>query len=160
MTVMPRSPSLFETLPGWQPAQPSRRSLAARTGVLPSQAIRKLVGKGIVTSGPDIEDGQIQPASLDLRLGPVAYRIRASFLPGKGRTVESKLGDLQSHAIDLTNGAVLETDCVYVVPLLESLKLRPTLSAMRLKQGSNGMPRTDAQYRSPRTRSVPGGSTT
>jgi dCTP deaminase len=138
MNVMPRSPSLFETLPGWQPAQPSRRSLAARTGVLPSQAIRKLVGKEIVSSGPDIEDGQIQPASLDLRLGPVAYRIRASFLPGKGRTVESKLADLQSHEVDLTKGAVLETDCVYVVPLLESLKLRQTHSAIANPKSSTG----------------------
>ncbi len=138
MTVMPRSPSLFEALPGWQPAQPSRRSLAARTGVLPSQAIRKLVGKELRSIGADIEDGQIQPASLDLRLGPVAYRIRASFLPGKGRTVESKLAELQSHAIDLTSGAVLETDCVYLVPLLESLKLRQTHSAIANPKSSTG----------------------
>jgi len=138
MNVMARSPSLFESLPGWQPPQPSRRSLAARTGVLPSQAIRKLVGKELLATDIALEDGQIQPASLDLRLGSVAYRIRASFLPGKGRTVESKLADLQSHAIDLTKGAVLETDCVYVVPLLESLKLRQTLSAIANPKSSTG----------------------
>jgi dCTP deaminase len=138
MTLMARSPSLFDELPGWQPAVPSRRSLAARTGVLPRQAVRKLVGREILSSGAEIEGGQVQPASLDLRLGPVAYRIRASFLPGKDRTVESKLSELQSHEIDLTRGAVLETDCVYLVPLLESLKLRGTLSAIANPKSSTG----------------------
>ena len=81
---------------------------------------------------------QVQPASLDLRLGPVAYRIRASFLPGKGSTVESKLLAMQSHVIDLTKGAVLETECVYLVPLMERLDLRSTLSATANPKSSTG----------------------
>ena len=68
-----------------------------------------------------VAPGQIQPASLDLRLAEVAYRVRASFLPGPKTDVASKLSELSLHTIDLTHGAVLETGCVYVVPLLESL---------------------------------------
>jgi len=66
-------------------------------------------------------ESQIQPASLDLRLGDIAYRVRASFLPGPGATVAERIDELKLHEIDLTDGAVLETNCVYIVPLLESL---------------------------------------
>jgi dCTP deaminase len=140
MTVMPRSPSLFEALPDWRErGQPSLRSLAARTGVLPSQAIRKLIAQGeIFVEDGAIDPTQIQPASLDLRLGPTAYRIRASFLPGEDRTVEDKLAELQSHAIDLAEGAVLEAGCVYLVPLIERLHLRPALSASANPKSSTG----------------------
>jgi len=134
MTYMARPVDLFG-----HPSE-SRRSLAARTGVLPSQAIRKLIqDKEIFVEGERWESAsQVQPASLDLRLGPVAYRIRASFLAGEGRTVESKLSELQYHEIDLTKGAVLETDCVYLVPLLERLKLRSSLSAIANPKSSTG----------------------
>lgn len=134
MTYMARATDLFG-----HPSE-SRRSLAARTGVLPSQAIRKLiVSKEIFVEQPHWEfANQVQPASLDLRLGPVAYRIRASFLPGEGRSVASKLSELQYHEIDLTNGAVLETSCVYLVPLMERLKLRPALSAIANPKSSTG----------------------
>jgi dCTP deaminase len=108
--------------------------------VLPSQAIRKLIAnREIFVEQPHWEfAGQVQPASLDLRLGPVAYRIRASFLPGEGRSVESKLSELQYHEMDLTNGAVLETNCVYLVPLMERLKLRRALSAIANPKSSTG----------------------
>jgi dCTP deaminase len=113
--------------------------VAALTGVLPSQSIRQLINtREIYVEDGQIDAGQVQPASLDLRLGPVAYRIRASFLAGEGRTVESKLSELQYHKIDLTNGAVLETHCVYLVPLLECLKLRPIISAIANPKSSTG----------------------
>ena len=67
----------------------------------------------------------------------MAYRIRASFLPGEKRSVQSRLSELQYHEIDLSNGAVLETDCVYLVPLIERLKLRPSLFAIANPKSSN-----------------------
>ncbi len=88
---------------------------------------------------PAIDPQQIQPASLDLRLGTVAYRLRASFLPGAGRTVADCLDKhLVMHKIDLTQGAVLETGCVYLVPLLEALELPADLSARTNPKSSTG----------------------
>src|SRR5215470_10706738 len=86
------------------------------TGIVPSQALRALINREIQAALPIAED-QIQPASLDLRLGEVAYRVRASFLPGPNATVMEKLDDLSMHRIDLTGGAVLERGCVYIIPL-------------------------------------------
>ena len=115
------------------------------TGLLPSQLLRIAVGYGrnaptaseIVAAEP-IADDQIQPASLDLRLGEVAYRVRASFLPGARDTVQDKLDLLSMHRIDLSGGAVLEKDCVYIVPLLESLALRKRVSALANPKSSIG----------------------
>jgi len=88
---------------------------------------------------PAIEPDQIQPASLDLRLGTVAYRLRASFLPGAARTVADCLDQhLVMHKIDLSQGAVLETGCVYLVPLLEALELPADLSARTNPKSSTG----------------------
>ena len=92
-------------------------------GVLTDEEIRDMIANGGIRAIRDIEAGQIQPASLDLRLGTTAYRVRASFLAGKGRTVDARLDDFTMHSVDLTEGAVLEKGCVYVVPLLESLTL-------------------------------------
>ena len=90
------------------------------TGLLPSQMLREAVAVGREVLSPQpIADAQIQPASIDLRLGEVAYRVRASFLPGARASVRDKLDLLAMHRIDLTQGAVLEKDCVYIVPLLE-----------------------------------------
>lgn len=108
------------------------------SGVLPSQAIADLIAKGIVRLALPQADAQIQPASLDLRLGDVAYRVRASFLPGPAAKVQTKLDALKLHAIDLTDSAVLETGCVYVVPLLESLALPETMSASANPKSSTG----------------------
>jgi dCTP deaminase len=77
----------------------------------------------ILSLGDEIGADQIQPASLDLRLGRTAYRVRASFLPGRQNTVMDRIEQLDGYAIDLTAGAVLEKGCVYVVPLMEQLDL-------------------------------------
>lgn len=111
---------------------------SATNGILPAQAIRALVSAGIVTLEQPMADGQLQPASIDLRLGHVAYRIRASFLPVPGGTVSGKLKDLKLHEIDISRGAALETGCVYVVPLLESLALPRTIAASANPKSSTG----------------------
>ncbi len=79
---------------------------------------------GLLASPRLLDADQIQPASLDLRLGAKAYRVRASFMPGPGTPVIDKLERLKLHEIDLTAGAVLETGCVYIVPLLKALRSR------------------------------------
>jgi dCTP deaminase len=109
------------------------------TGLLPSQMLRGLVklGHEIVGQAPIGED-QIQPASLDLRLGEVAYRVRASFLPGARSTVKEKLDQLSMHRIDLTAGTVLERDCVYIVPLLEMTALPRRTTAAANPKSSTG----------------------
>jgi dCTP deaminase len=107
-------------------------------GVLPSQSIRSLIRDGIVGADTPVEEGQIQPASLDLRLGDIAYRVRASFLPGREHTVADRLDDFAMHRIDLRAGAVLETGCVYLVPLQEQLALPPSISAAANAKSSTG----------------------
>jgi dCTP deaminase len=109
------------------------------TGILPSQELERLVkATREIRSLEPIEEGQYQPASLDLRLGAVAYRVRASFLPGKASTVEQKLDDLAMHKMDISQGAVLERGCVYIIPLLEGLSLRSRTSAMGNPKSSTG----------------------
>jgi dCTP deaminase len=109
------------------------------TGLLPAQMLRAAVrGGGEVMASEPIGEDQIQPASIDLRLGEVAYRVRASFLPGARASVADKLAMLSMHRIDLTSGAVLEKDCVYIVPLLEHLALRKRMSAMANPKSSIG----------------------
>ena len=112
--------------------------IAVENAILATQQIRVLVSSGALKLGAPLADGQIQPASIDLRLGPKAYRVRASFLPGPGSKVADKLTDLKLHEFDLTSGAVLETGCVYIVPLLESLELPATLSATTNPKSSTG----------------------
>lgn len=108
------------------------------TGVLPAQALRGLIETGAISAEPAILAAQIQPASLDLRLGTVAYRVRASFLSGKGNKVADRLAEFEMHKIDLTQGAVLEKGCVYVIPLMESLRLPKGLSAVANAKSSTG----------------------
>ncbi|MEO1200266.1 MAG: 2'-deoxycytidine 5'-triphosphate deaminase [Pseudomonadota bacterium] len=107
-------------------------------GLLPDRAIAGLFQSGVVSTEHRRDADQIQPASLDLRLGSVAYRIRASFLPGPRATVGERLHLLALHEIDLTKGAVLETGCVYLVPLLETLTLPETLAADANPKSSTG----------------------
>jgi dCTP deaminase len=92
------------------------------TGILPSQHIRCLIEQRQLVAALEFESDQIQPASIDLRLGPLAYRVRASFLPNQ-TSVRQRLEDLDSHEMDLTRPAVLERGGVYIVPLLESVNL-------------------------------------
>ncbi|MGZ8408589.1 MAG: 2'-deoxycytidine 5'-triphosphate deaminase [Hyphomicrobium sp.] len=112
--------------------------VAVSNGILPAQAIRALISGGALKLSEPLAAGQLQPASVDLRLGREAYRVRASFLPGPGSKVTEKLTDLKLHTIDLTKGAVLETGCVYIVPLLESLGLPDTISASANPKSSTG----------------------
>lgn len=118
-------------------AKPKRQ-----TGILPIQDIRGLAADGAIRATTPLGATQIQPASLDLRLGDKAYRVRASFLPGSGSdasaSVTDRLDDLALHEIDLTAGAVLETGCVYVVPLQESLALPPDIAASANPKSSTG----------------------
>ena len=107
-------------------------------GILPSQAIEALIASGGIASDAPIGKRQIQPSSLDLRLGKVAYRVRASFLPGRHATVEEKLERMSMHRIDLTDGAVLEKGCVYIVPLMERLDLPAHLSGTANPKSSTG----------------------
>ena len=111
------------------------------TGVLPTQKLREMVAAGRirVTPGAEpIQEFQYQPASIDLRLGPVAYRVQASFLPGANSTVEVKLRDLKMNELDLTRQAVFEQGCVYVVPLAEELFLNSDLSARANPKSTTG----------------------
>jgi len=107
-------------------------------GILPAHMIEAMFGSGQIRADASPVDGQIQPASLDLRLGAVAYRVRASFLPGPGARVADRLNDLKLHTFDLTNGAVLETGCVYIVPIQEALDLPADLSATANPKSSTG----------------------
>jgi dCTP deaminase len=112
--------------------------VTAPDGILPVQAIRALISAGALKHGGPLDAGQLQPASVDLRLGPRAYRVRASFLPGPGGSVQERLDDLKLHEFDIENGAVLETGCVYVVPLQESLQLPPSIAASANPKSSTG----------------------
>jgi dCTP deaminase len=114
-------------------ASPDRQA-----GILPAQQLRDLVASGSLAADPPIGEDQIQPASLDLRLGHVVHRVRASFLPGRGATVAERIGDLGMHRMDLTDGAVLERGCVYIVPLMERLALPGELSGAANPKSSTG----------------------
>jgi len=107
-------------------------------GVLPDHAIRELIAQGAIAADPAVNDAQVQPASLDLRLGPVAYRVRASFLAGQGRKVQDRIDEFGMHRIDLSQGAVLEKGCVYIVPLAERLALPRGLTAVANAKSSTG----------------------
>ncbi len=107
-------------------------------GILPDRMIATLAADGVILSSQPLVPDQIQPASLDLRLADVAFRVRASFLPGPHATVAERIDDLKLHEIDLGDGAVLETGCVYIVPLIESLALPPGLAAAANPKSSTG----------------------
>ena len=111
---------------------------AKPTGILPDRMIAALARDGAIRPLRPFADDQIQPASLDLRLGNVAYRVRASFLPGPQTRVADRIGQLKLHEIDLSDGAVLETGCVHIVPLMESLALPADLSASANPKSSTG----------------------
>ena len=128
---------MAETAAHLFPSAPSDSDLPAGTGILPYQTIRELVRSHEIEA-VDLQPDQIQPASLDLRLGNVAYRVRASFLPGPDATVMQKVQALGMHRLDLTQDAVLERGCVYIVPLLERVNLSPRLSAFANPKSSTG----------------------
>lgn len=126
--------SLFESPPATPPSEDVHT-----TGILPAQELLQLahVTKEIRAVEP-FSDDQIQPASIDLRLGAHAYRVRASFLPGPKSTVQDKLREFSMHKMDITDGGVLEKGGVYIVPLLESLALKHRMSALANPKSSTG----------------------
>lgn len=111
---------------------------APRPGILPAQSIETLIATGAITSDTPFDIDQVQPASLDLRLSDQAWRVRASFLPGK-RKVEERIADVAMHAIEITDaGVVLEKGCVYIVRLQERLQLPKGLIARANPKSSTG----------------------
>jgi dCTP deaminase len=110
----------------------------SRPGVLPAQALRALVEAGAISGEPPILADQVQPASLDLRLGRRAWRVRAGFLPGRKRTVAERLADFAMHEIDLDGGAAFETGCVYVAPLAERVRLPADVAGFANAKSSIG----------------------
>jgi dCTP deaminase len=115
-------------------SDPSARS----TGIVPWQDLHRMVHLKEIQAREPILDDQFQPASIDLRLGPTAYRVRASFLPGPNATVHDKLRALSMHEMDITNGGVLERGCVYIIPLLELVSLKFRTSGIGNPKSSTG----------------------
>ena len=107
-------------------------------GILPYQSIEALIAEGAIASAAPFADDQVQPASLDLRLGSRCWRVRASFLPGAGRTVAERLQAVSMHQLDLERGAVLERGCVYIAELQERLRLPPGVSGRGNPKSSTG----------------------
>ena len=110
----------------------------ASQGILPARTIADYCARGLIRLEAKADSDQIQPASLDLRLGQWACRVRASFLPGKRNTVAERLKDLELHRVELGEGAVLETGCVYIVPLQEALSLPRGIAATANPKSSTG----------------------
>ena len=108
------------------------------TGLLPSQVIGEMIRNHEVLSVEIIEKRQIQPASLDLRLDGLAYRVRSSFLPGRDKSVRESLRDVTMGEVDLRSGAILEKGCVYIVPLKESVALPSRIIAVANPKSSIG----------------------
>ena len=115
-------------------SKPTKRT----TGILPYQALREMERSGAIAAVEKITPEQIQPASIDLRLGHQAYRVSASFLPGRNSTVMNKIRQLDGYPVDLSNGAVLEKGCVYVVQLQEALKLAGNIVGFANPKSSTG----------------------
>jgi dCTP deaminase len=108
------------------------------SGILSSQEILDLIKNNIINSDQEIDKDIIQPASIDLRLGQKAWRVPASFLPGKGNKVSTRLKDLAMHEFSLVDGAVLECGCVYIVKLLENVSLTSDLIGLANPKSSTG----------------------
>src|SRR5258708_17410341 len=109
-----------------------------KAGVLPSQDIQDLISTGKITARTPILEEQIQPASLDLRVGDMAHRVQASFLPGQHATVEQRINDLRMSRVDLTISTFLENACVYIMPLLEELHLPENMSGKANPKSTTG----------------------
>lgn len=108
------------------------------TGILPSQEIEELIKTRYIFGQTPISNDQIQPASIDLRLGSVAYRVRASFLSGDNTTVLKRVDELRMHEIDLSTPSVLEKGCVYIVPLIEEIALPSKISGKANPKSTTG----------------------
>jgi dCTP deaminase len=124
------TPYLFSELKEYLPSY--------TTGILPCQSIEELIRAGHIAGDPPIAPEQVQPSSLDLRIGPVAYRIRASFLSSRNARVIDKLQDNHLYKIDLTRPAVLERGCAYIAPLIEELNLPADISGKANPKSTTG----------------------
>ena len=111
---------------------------AHAAGILPCQSIEDLIAQEAITSQTPFDADQVQPASLDLRLGARCWRVRASFLPGVQRRVTERLKDVSMHELDLTRGAVLEKGCVYIAEIQERLSLPGNVAARGNPKSSTG----------------------
>ncbi|MDH4149375.1 MAG: 2'-deoxycytidine 5'-triphosphate deaminase [Betaproteobacteria bacterium] len=131
---MARDAKLFTELE--KDASPSAEGVT--TGILPDRDIAKLIAGGRINAEGGVDASQVQPASLDLRLGKVAWRVRASFLPGKASTVKAKIDRLKMHQIDLTKPVVLEKGCVYIAELMEELRLPADIAGYANPKSSTG----------------------
>ena len=109
-----------------------------KAGILSRPQLQAAIKAGIITASKPIEDLQVQPASLDLRLGATAWRVRASFLPGTDASLAQKIDRLAMHRIDLRDGAVLEKGCVYIAELMEALDLPDSITAITNPKSSTG----------------------
>jgi len=117
---------------------PGEAAQTRTTGILPSQEISALIDHGNIIAAPAVNPDHIQPASLDLRLGDMAHRVRASFLPGPNSTVEAKIKELRMTRVDLTGAPVFEKDCVYIIPLVEELNLPENISGKANPKSTTG----------------------
>src|SRR5579862_3037284 len=118
---------------------PEPRELEHATGILPSQLLRDAIDRTReIQSLEPIGDDQIQPASLDLRLGGIAYRVRASCLPGAHSEVIDRVKAMDGYEVDLTGGAVLESGHVYVIPLQEMLNLPAAIRGFANPKSTTG----------------------
>jgi dCTP deaminase len=124
--------------PADQRRQRGRVEVKMSNGVQPVQFIREFVNSGVVVPETPIIPDQLQPASLDLRLGSLAYRVRSSFLPGAGAKVMDRVHQMDGYKIDITNSAVLDTGQVYVIPLQEALALPDSVQAFANPKSSTG----------------------
>jgi len=125
-------PTLFPEL-GLQP-EPTTFG----TGVLPSQALRQAVVDKRIKADIEITEEQIQPASIDLRLGTVAYRVQASFLPNQRSTVAEKIAGLSMAGVSLDSPTLLERDCVYIIPAMETFELPSDTSGYANPRSTTG----------------------
>jgi len=121
-----------------QDSLPHIEDVPVRTGIYPAQWYAGAIRRGLISCANEISAAQIQPASIDLRLGRTAYRVPASFLPGKKSSVQAKLDWLAEEKVDLTSGAILQRGDVYIIPLMESLNLRKRVSAVANPKSSTG----------------------
>lgn len=112
--------------------------MAGVGGIYSDAMIERLLADGVIRTPRALAGGQVQPASLDLRLGTRCWRMRASFLPGQSGRVRDRIEAYSLHEIDLSAGAVLETGCVYVAEILESVALPPDVAASANPKSSTG----------------------
>jgi dCTP deaminase len=130
------------SLDGFQPEGGSRSDglpeLGPKGGLFPRQFIQAMIQRKMIQATVDIDPAQLQPASLDLRLGARAYRVRASFLPGRENSVLDQLEEFEYDELSLESDAVLEKGCVYLVELLEHVRLQSTIVGLANPKSSTG----------------------